>query len=83
MTNTLYIFASLTLAEPFQDIIHGFTRIHPDLSVKLTYAFCGVPAESDLAHAFVAYLQTDSAQKILKFTGFAPALSAQPLPNAF
>ncbi|MBU2825015.1 molybdate ABC transporter substrate-binding protein, partial [Acidithiobacillus ferrooxidans] len=32
MTHTLHIFASFTLAEPFQEIIQGFTSAHPDVS---------------------------------------------------
>ena len=51
MTHTLHIFASLTLAEPFQDIIQGFTSAHPEVSVKPTYGFCGALMEQMAAGA--------------------------------
>ncbi|MHB1579741.1 MAG: molybdate ABC transporter substrate-binding protein [Acidithiobacillus ferrooxidans] len=51
MTNSLHLFASLTLAEPFQDIIQGFTSAHPDVSVKPTYGFCGALMEQMAAGA--------------------------------
>ena len=51
MTHTLHIFASLTLAEPFQEIIQGFTSAHPDVSVKPTYGFCGALMEQMAAGA--------------------------------
>ncbi len=51
MTNALHLFASLTLAEPFQDIIQGFTSAHPDVSVKPTYGFCGALMEQMAAGA--------------------------------
>ncbi|MFA6182938.1 molybdate ABC transporter substrate-binding protein [Acidithiobacillus sp.] len=51
MKRTLRIFASLTLAEPFQAIIQGYTNAHPNVEVKPTYGFCGALMEQMAAGA--------------------------------
>ena len=66
MTHTLHIFASLTLAEPFQEIIQGFTSAHPDVSVKPTYGFCGALMEQMAAGASVDVFAPSSEPMLAK-----------------
>ncbi|WP_239058728.1 molybdate ABC transporter substrate-binding protein [Acidithiobacillus ferrianus] len=69
MTHTLHIFASLTLAEPFQEIIQGFTSAHPDVSVKPTYGFCGALMEQMAAGAPADVFAPSSEPMLAKAAG--------------
>jgi len=53
-----------------------------NVSMHYPVAVTTKSAEPELARAFVAYLQTDSAQSILESAGFAHAQSVRPLLNS-
>lgn len=69
MKPTLRIFASLTLAEPFQEIIQDFTGAHPDVSVEPSYGFCGALMEQMAAGAPADVFAPSSEPMLAKAVG--------------
>ncbi|WP_312283771.1 molybdate ABC transporter substrate-binding protein [Candidatus Igneacidithiobacillus taiwanensis] len=66
MNRTIHIFASLTLAEPFQGIIRDFTASRPDVIVQPTYGFCGALMEKMAAGAAVDVFAPSSEAMLAK-----------------
>jgi len=76
MNPSLGIFASLTLAEPFQAIIQDFTASRPGVTVQPTYGFCGALMEKMAAGAAADVFAPSSEAMLAKAVAQGLAVSA-------